>query len=192
MLRERRALRRARHVVPAAQELGLRPAARSKARVVRELLSRGMDGCVSPACGQLNRCDRGHLQSSVPSRVPLLESRSPIITSAIEALVPLELRPFSPSRLVKEFRLGVASAALTKVSRHPPGVKIAEPTSTHAIVQTRRGAWITRGAPTPPAPAPNAFQSLFLSSWSRREMSSFTPTRTFSPSWPPLVARSPS
>lgn len=102
MLRERRALRRARHVVPAAQELGLRPAARSKARVVRELLSRGMDGCVSPACGQLNRCDRGHLQSSVPSRVPLLESRSPIITSAIEALVPLELRPFSPSRLLSQ------------------------------------------------------------------------------------------
>ena len=189
MLRERRALRRARHVVPAAQELGLRPAARSKARVVRELLSRGMDGCVSPACGQLNRCDRGHLQSSVPSRVPLLESRSPIITSAIEALVPLELRPFSPSRLVKEFRLGVASAALTKVSRHPPGVKSS---SQKVRMQKRRGAWITRGAPTPPAPAPNAFQSLFLSSWSRREMSSFTPTRTFSPSWPPLVARSPS
>ena len=188
MLRERRALRRARHVVPAAQELGLRPAARSKARVVRELLSRGMDGCVSPACGQLNRCDRGHLQSSVPSRVPLLESRSPIITSAIEALVPLELRPFSPAscqRVPSRRRFG-------RFDEGFPSSPGGQNSSQKLRMQKRRGAWITRGAPTPPAPAPNAFQSLFLRSWSRREMSSFTPTRTFSPSWPPLVARSPS
>ena len=189
MLRERRALRRARHVVPAAQELGLRPAARSKARVVRELLSRGMDGCVSPACGQLNRCDWGHLQSSVPSRVPLLESRSPIITSAIEALVPLELRPFSAvascQRVPSRRRFG-------RFDEGFPSSPGGQNSSQKVRMQKRRGAWITRGAPTPPAPAPNAFQSLFLRSWSRREMSSFTPTRTFSPSWPPLVARSPS
>jgi hypothetical protein len=97
VLRERRALRRARHVMAAAKELGLRPAARSKAGVSVKGHSSEMDRCVFRVrAAGIGR--RGHLQSLDPSRVALLESRSSTtITSAIvvSRLVPLvELRRF--------------------------------------------------------------------------------------------------
>ena len=83
VLRERCPLRRARHVVPAAQELGLRPAAQGKGRWGGCQVARsGVDGRVVSRVGSEDR-KSGHLQSLAPSRVPLLESRSSIITSAI-------------------------------------------------------------------------------------------------------------
>ena len=114
MLRERRALRRARHVMAAAKELGLRPAARSKAGVSVKGRSSEMDRCVFRVrAAGIGR--RGHLQSLDPSRVALLESRSSTtITSAIvvSRRVPLESwsRGFRPMLLRRASSKEVAGA----------------------------------------------------------------------------------